>query len=244
MGVADLHIHTVYSDGYGTPAAVLESARAAGMDVIAITDHDEIRGALLAQELAAAYGVGFVPGIEITTADGHLLALFVEKLIPAGLSLEQTLQRVGDQGGLCVAAHPGAPGMPSLTPERIWDVLVQPDLARVLVGVEVYNIGLPLLTCNRVGQAVARGAALAQIANSDSHLLWTIGMSASVFPGRSIPDLRRALIQRETWPAHRQRPVGFFASFVKQSLLRKCGLAYWAASPGEPVRLRQLSQVQ
>ena len=76
MGKADLHIHTIYSwDGTCTVEAVLkQAAHIAGLDVIAITDHDEIQGALEAVDLAPRYGIEVIPGCEISTADGHLLA--------------------------------------------------------------------------------------------------------------------------------------------------------------------------
>ena len=75
MGLADLHMHTIYSyDGTATVPSVLKHAKQAGMDIIAITDHDEIRGALLAEELAPQFGIQVLRGIEITTAEGDLLA--------------------------------------------------------------------------------------------------------------------------------------------------------------------------
>ena len=76
MGLADLHIHTIYSyDGTASVPAVLTRAKQIGLDVIAITDHDEIAGSLKALELASKYGVQVIPAIEITTAEGDLLAL-------------------------------------------------------------------------------------------------------------------------------------------------------------------------
>ena len=82
MGLADLHIHTVYSyDGTASVPAVLARAKQVGLDLIAITDHDEIMGALKAFEMAPQYGIEVIPGIEITTAEGDLLALFVTQKI-------------------------------------------------------------------------------------------------------------------------------------------------------------------
>ncbi len=85
MGLADLHLHTIYSyDGTASLAAVLNRAKQLGLDVIAITDHDEIAGALKAMKLASNYGVEVIPGSEITTADGDLLASSSQKkFLPA-----------------------------------------------------------------------------------------------------------------------------------------------------------------
>src|SRR5688572_4264126 len=112
MGLADLHLHTIYSfDGTASVPSVLKQARKMRLDVIAITDHDEIAGALEAIKLASHYGVEVIPGIEITTVDGDLLALFITEKVPAGLSLTETVLRVRELGGVCIAPHPMAGGM-------------------------------------------------------------------------------------------------------------------------------------
>ncbi|HSQ39184.1 MAG TPA: PHP domain-containing protein, partial [Anaerolineales bacterium] len=109
MGLADLHMHTIYSyDGTATVPDVLRRAHEVGLDVIAITDHDVIEGTLEAVKLAPHFGVDVIPGIEITTADGDLLALFVTELVPAGLPLVETVLRVRELGGVCIAPHPTA----------------------------------------------------------------------------------------------------------------------------------------
>ena len=111
MGLADLHIHTVYSyDGTASVPAVLARAKQVGLDVIAITDHDEIRGALKAFELAPRFDIEVIPGIEITTAEGDLLALFVTEKIQPGRPLIETIVKVGEAGGICIAPHPMARG--------------------------------------------------------------------------------------------------------------------------------------
>ena len=74
MGLADLHIHSIYSyDGTTSITAALARARQIGLNVIAITDHDEINGSLKALELAPRYGLEVIPGIEVTTAEGGIM---------------------------------------------------------------------------------------------------------------------------------------------------------------------------
>lgn len=244
MGQADLHLHTIYSDGMGTVPAVLEAARQAGLDLIAITDHDTLSGAQQARELAPRYGVGVIPGVEITTAEGHLLAYWIERPVPAGRPLIETLLRVGEQGGLCVAAHPTAQWVPSLGAARVRQALQHPDASRVLVGIEVYNIGLPRLVNNRGAQALGQETGLAQLANSDSHMLWTIGLCHSEFPGTSPQALRHALEQHNTRPVIRQRPATFLASWLAQWCVHLAGFGYWNAHPGAEIILRRLSAVR
>src|SRR5262249_21871771 len=104
---ADLHIHTTYSDGTASVAAVLEhAARHTDMRVIAITDHNTIAGALEARRRAPAYGVEVIVGEEVSTAEGHVLALFVEQPLAPGQPAAATIAAVHAQNGLCVAAHP------------------------------------------------------------------------------------------------------------------------------------------
>jgi predicted metal-dependent phosphoesterase TrpH len=194
VGLSDLHIHTIYShDGTASVRAVLERSVEIGLDVIAITDHDEVRGALEAIDLAPAYGVGVVPGCEISTLQGHLIALFVRKRTTRFLTLAETLRWVADQGGLCVAVHPGGQYDYSLAAELLRRMLEDPEIARVLVGIEAFNAGLLHPHDNWGAQALARELSIARVGGSDAHILRSIGTGLTWFPGRSVDDLRDAL---------------------------------------------------
>ena len=110
-GRGDLHVHTLWSDFAQRPEAILEAA-SGRVDVVAITDHDEIRGALRAREWAREHpelGVDVVVGEEISTLNGHLLGLFLEECVPPGLNALETIGEIHAQGGLAVAAHPFHP---------------------------------------------------------------------------------------------------------------------------------------
>jgi len=244
MGKADLHIHTTYSDGIGTVSAVMEAARRTDLDVLAITDHDQVRGALEAQQMASRFGVQVIPGVEITTAEGHLLGLFVERDVPAGRPLIETILRVGDMGGICIAPHPMAQWVPSLGEASILKALAHPGTRGILVAIEVYNNGLPYLRNNQRAQALGALVPLAQVANSDSHLLWTIGLCATEFPGSTPAQLRQALAERQTRLLVGRRSPRYYASFAKSFLLREAGLAYWTSEPGKRAVLRRLATVQ
>ena len=145
MGLADLHIHTIYSyDGTTSVPTVLARARNIGLNVIAITDHDEIAGSLKALELAPRYEVEVIPGIEITTAEGDLLALNITKNIPRNLPLIETVLRAGELGGFCIAPHPmaGGVGMKSLSAYSSLKALRNPVVAQTLLAIETYNATL------------------------------------------------------------------------------------------------------
>lgn len=201
MGLADLHLHTIYSyDGTATVPAVLRRAREIGLNVIAITDHDEIAGALEAVKLASHYGVEVIPGSEITTAEGDLLALFIHEKIQPGLSLIKTLLRVKEQGGVAIAAHPmaGGMGMKSLTPASILKALRHKEAKKVLIGIETYNGTAIDRISNHATHIFAQSLKIAHTGNSDAHIIDTIGFGATEFPGTTAADLLKALRERTT----------------------------------------------
>ena len=195
MGLADLHIHTTYSrDGTAQVETVVRyAAEKTALDVIAITDHDDIAGAQEAVELGCKYGIYVIPGSEITTAQGHLLGLFLHERVPPGLSLVETILRIGEQGGLCVAPHPMAPKAHGLGETALRTALRDPDVPGILVGVETDNAGLLYRQTNQAALQLAKRLGKAKVGSSDSHLLWTIGYSATAFAGTTPVELRTAL---------------------------------------------------
>lgn len=244
MGKADLHIHTTYSyDGTATVPAVLEHvARYTDLDVIAITDHDCIDGALEAMALAPHYGIDVIPGVEVSTAEGHLLALFVAEPIPTNLSLVETVQCVAEQGGICIAAHPGGPWSWCLKEKDILRALLVPGIAQTLVGLESYNASLWDLKLNQQAAKMNQRLGLAQVSNSDAHMLWMIGMATTTFSGADAAHVEAALRSRTTSTLVSRRPGHFIASYLKRQLLRLCGWAQWSpAMPGGPIALRWLT---
>jgi hypothetical protein len=106
----DLHIHTYWSDGDDLEK-VLARAMALNLDAIAITDHDEIGGALLARKIVheRRWHLAVIPGVEISSRDGHIGALFVTRPITAGLGAEETVYMIHQAGGIAVAHHPYSP---------------------------------------------------------------------------------------------------------------------------------------
>jgi predicted metal-dependent phosphoesterase TrpH len=201
MGLADLHLHTIYSyDGTASLAAVLNRAKQLGLDVIAITDHDEVRGAVKALELAPNYGVEVIPGSEITTADGDLLALFIKEKVDAGLSLIETVLRVREQGGICIAPHPmaGGMGMKSLSGRTILNALRNPQVADTLIGIEAYNGTAIDRISSHYANILASRLNVAKVGNSDAHTIDTMGFGVTEFEGNTAADLVSALRNKTT----------------------------------------------
>ena len=196
MGLADLHMHTIYSyDGTASVPAVLIRAKQIGLDVIAITDHDEISGSLKALKLAPQYGVEVIPAIEVTTAEGDLLALNIKQKVARDLPLIETILKIGELGGFCIAPHPmaGGFGMKSLSAYSIFRALRNPDVVRVLIGIETYNATAIDKLSNHYAHILGSRLNLAQTASSDAHVVEAIGLGATEFNGHTTQHLITAL---------------------------------------------------
>jgi predicted metal-dependent phosphoesterase TrpH len=201
LGRADLHIHTLASDGLSGIFEVLEAAeRDTELDVIAITDHERVDAALAARTVALDRGlrVQVIVGEEVTTRGGHLLGLFLERPIKPLRSLRWTIEAVHDQGGLAIPAHPLVPyplcaqGFVLRRLLNDSDPAVRPD------ALETFNptpLGRPWH-----GRVVrfAEEFGLAKVGNSDAHEASGLAAGWTTFPGRSPEDLRRAIVERTT----------------------------------------------
>src|SRR5258708_3251504 len=184
-------MHSTYSDGYQTVSDILTHVeRTTDLDVIAITDHDCIDGALLARDLVAQHDwhIQVIVGAEISTADGHLLALGIETLIPAGLSMDETICAVHEQGGLAVAAHPMSRWCPSASMDTLTTLATLPD------GLEAYNASFAGIGSNgKVRMLNALRFCRAELGGSDAHTLKAIGSGYTTFDGSSADDVLNAI---------------------------------------------------
>ena len=192
VGFADLHLHTCASDGLMTAHELVDYVeRATSLDVIAVTDHDETRSSLEAREWAVQhrYRVQVVTGVEVTTREGHLLALFVEERPPALRSLRATAEWVLERGGVCVAPHPFTRWTHSLSSRSMTHAAQH----RLLAGVEVLNASLAGRASHPRAVLFADRHRLASVGGSDAHSLAVVGLAQTRFHGRTAEDLRRAI---------------------------------------------------
>jgi len=167
----DLHMHTDHSHDCATPVEVLlATAREQGLGAIAVTDHNEISGALDARAKAGAYGVKVIVGEEIKTASqGEVIGLFLEEKIPRGLTLSETIAEIRAQGGVVYVPHPFDRMHSVPDYEHLLDHLDEVD------AIEVFN---PRVAINAFNDEAARFAAKYRItagAGSDSHVAQGLG---------------------------------------------------------------------
>ena len=162
---ADLHMHTNYSkDCTSTVESVIATAREIGLGAIAVTDHNEIKGAFRARELAE--GDPFViVAEEVKTSEGEVIGLFLEEWIPKGLTFDETLSLIKEQGGLVYVPHP----FDALRTTPSYRTLVD-NLHRIDV-IEIYNAKVALSSFNLSAERFAAKYNIVAGAGSDAHVL-------------------------------------------------------------------------
>ncbi|HEV7845762.1 MAG TPA: glycosyltransferase [Thermoleophilaceae bacterium] len=165
----DLHMHTDHSPDCATPVdTLLETAKKVGLGAIAITDHNEISGALEARERAD--GIKVIVAEEVKTADqGEVIGLFIEEKIPRGMTLQETIAEIRRQGGLVYVPHPFDRMHAVPDYEHLLDVVEDID------AIEVFN---PRVAFSAFNEEAARFAAKYRIvagAGSDSHVAQGLG---------------------------------------------------------------------
>lgn len=206
IGRADIHIHTTASDGFDSVQDILDYTAALGtLDVVAITDHDVLDASLWAYEHRARYPFEIIPGVEVSTAEGHMLALWVQKPIPMGMSLAETAAAIHEQDGIAILAHPFEL---TITFKVFMHYLQQPAslLSTGIDAIEVYNAASPTPASNPLARRLAEQIKLPMTGGSDAHSLGGIGCGITRFNGRTADELRRAITATQTdgeghwWP--------------------------------------------
>ncbi|MGH2355981.1 MAG: PHP-associated domain-containing protein [Chloroflexota bacterium] len=237
-GAADLHIHSAWSDGMASVRQIMEHAEAQGdLDVIAIADHDQIRGALDAVEWCAGRPGGRLQAIvatEISAAWGrHVLALFFAEPFPTQpfprfRSLADTVAAVHDAGGLVALPHPFSALVPSVGERTLGALLSRRQTTPGLRALQAMEVCSGVVGGRRMEGHLRRSNAaawrLATLGNSDAHHLAQIGSALTRFPGRTPADLRRAILNRTTeahWGAAPRISVGEHARQNWRSLVLK-----------------------
>ena len=195
---ADLHIHTMASDGTASVSQVLARAEEIGLDIIAITDHDRIDAAEAAKQMAIANNlrVQVVVGEEISTLQGHLLGLFLRERVRPLRSLRRTIAEVHEQGGIAIPAHPLFPHPLCAQEGAIRAAATDRDPACRPDGLETYNPTIFGTSPRRRVAHLAADLGLATLGSSDAHVLSAIGRIWTTFPGSSPEALREAILAR------------------------------------------------
>ncbi|MEM9951486.1 MAG: PHP-associated domain-containing protein [Chloroflexota bacterium] len=224
MGCADLHIHTTASDGKPTVRELLNfvAKHRPHLTTIAITDHDTLDASLWAYEQRHFYSFDVVPGVEVSSRDGHVLALWVNDPIKRNMSLADTVSAIHEQDGIAVVAHPLHPLL-TCHFKQAYRTFVHPSvlLEMGVDALEIHNAGIAGLGFNWLAGQIARTIGVAVTGGSDAHTLGAIGTGKTWFPGYNATDLRRALLDKTTVARGTPWSITDYVGYFKHARKRK-----------------------
>jgi hypothetical protein len=170
---------------------VVKAAIKKGLDVVCITDHNSITGALIAQKYAEGLQrIEVVIGEEISTAEGEMIGLFLQERIDPWLGAEETAERIHELGGIAIAPHPFSPHCPCLGHKvQYLD----------LDGIEVFNAIHRDPYSNRLALRKSVTNGKASMGGSDAHSIEMVGNAYTTFSGSSAEDLRGSILRKSTY---------------------------------------------
>ncbi len=208
MLACDLHIHTSFSkDGESSVTEVIRRAELAGLDAIAITDHDTVEGALAALKIPTRLVI--IPGIEISTRQGHLIALGITEKIPSGMDVMDTIITARKKGALLILPHP----------YHIWRHGVGRKLRSALSAVdaiEVFNSRYIVGSANIKASKMARRLGKPCVGGSDAHNARYIGFGRTLVNAEpDVNSILQAIREGKTIPAGKMTPL---PSYTRQAL--------------------------
>ncbi len=194
---ADLHMHSEASyDAEGTVHEILAKAQEVGLDIVSVTDHDQIEASLEATELSKGYGVSAIPGVEVSTAEGHVLAWNVDETPEMGEPVEETIEEIRGLGGVACIPHPfqrlrhGVGGVEDCD------------------AVEIYNSRLLTGLSNRKAGRFARRRDLPVVAGSDAHIVEMVGQAYTIVDAEEAraDEVMEAIVDGKTEVGGRRTP--------------------------------------
>ncbi|MBP1986904.1 PHP domain-containing protein [Halolamina salifodinae] len=199
----ELHCHSELShDGRDPVDLLVEQAAAVGLDAIAVTDHDAIHASHEAAALADEYGLVGIVAMEVTSAAGHILALGIDEEVPPGLSYDETLERIHDQGGIAIVPHPFQSSRHGVAAHISDEQLASAD------AIEVYNSRLLTGRSNRQAERFATAHDVPKTAGSDAHISEMVGQAVTEVGAeeRSVDAVLEAIIEGRTSVVGKKTP--------------------------------------
>ena len=232
----DPHVHSRAShDGHEPVELLLEHASEIGLDGIVVADHDSIEASLHAAELAPEYGLVGIPGVEVSTADGHLLAVGVDERPEPGQPMAETVDLVESMGGATIVPHPFQRSRHGVRKRHLVDV--DPD------AIEVYNSMLFTGYRNRRANTFAHRRDVAMVAGSDAHFLPNVGRAYTEViletdpgpdPAASADAIVEAIRDGATGVSGRRTPIPESARHYAAGAAKKGSYALTSRAPFLP----------
>jgi hypothetical protein len=195
---ADLHVHTTYSkDSLITPKDLVYYAKKRGLNAVAVTDHNQLEGAY---KIAKETDFLIIPGMEVSSSDGHIIALNIHELIPRGFSALETVELIHKAGGVAIACHPYV----------YFKGCLKENVCSTFDAVEVINSrAFPFNRSVKKAEETAKKLGLGRVAGTDSHYGPQIGYAYTVFEVAepSAEAIAKAIVEGNCQPFGRAVPV-------------------------------------
>jgi predicted metal-dependent phosphoesterase TrpH len=210
----DLHVHTNFSrDGESSVEDVLARAVSGRLDAIAITDHDTCEGVGRAEK--AGSGLIIIPGIEVSTKQGHLLVLGVREPLPPGRHVMETIRLARSLGGVTILPHPyhmWRHGVARRVPESIGAV----------DAIEVFNSRYIVGSANRKAARVARKVRISQVGGSDAHNARFVGFGYTLVAAEpEVPSILSAIREGRAIAGGKMTPLRTYSRQSLRNALRR-----------------------
>ena len=199
----DLHIHSKYSeDGIGTPEEIIKILKKKDLNGMAITDHNSVKGGLKALKIAPKDFI-VIPGVEISTSDGHMLALNVKNNIPRGLSVEETVDRIIDLSGTPVVPHLFR-NMSGIKKDKL------KEIHKKIPAIEVFN-ACSIPKTNLKTAKIAEKFNLGGIGGSDAHDPLYVGYAYTTVDinDTNIESIVSEINKKKTWGEGTTMPLDY-----------------------------------
>ncbi len=205
---ADLHVHTTYSkDSLITPKDLVYYSKKRGLNAVAVTDHNQLEGAW---KIAKETDFLVIPGMEVSSSDGHIVALNVHELIPKGFSAVETVERIHRAGGVAIACHPYV----------YFKGCLRENVCATFDAIEVINArAAPFKKSVEKAEEAAKKLGLSRVAGTDAHYGPQIGYGYTVIEASepTVEAVAKAIVEGHCQPFGEQVPV---ALNVQQQVLR------------------------
>lgn len=230
----ELHCHSHYSrekkiptEGIDSPADIVKAAKKLGLDGLALTDHSTNRGWKEAEQASRKYGLVFIPAIEISSLSGHIIGLGLNSYIPSGLSPEETLEKIHEQGGVSVAVHPF-----DLRRDGLGKSSAKADVIEAFNSMNLDGFS------NWASSRFARKNGKPSVAGSDSHTKEMLGLCINYIDAYDLDSTLKQISSGNVSFTAEYAPLEKLVPWVKQRMTLSYGdiLNYIEANYWQPKR--------
>jgi hypothetical protein len=185
----ELHCHSSYSkgskipwEGIPSPEEIVRHAKKTGLSGIAITDHKTTKAWAEASKEAKKQGILFIPGVELQTETGHIIALGISEPVDNFLDADETMDRIHERGGIGVAAHPF-----DIRGEGLGNLAAKADAIEIFNSLNIDKVG------NRYASSKFRHSPMPKVVGSDAHTLSTIGLSVNIMEAHDVDSVLKCI---------------------------------------------------